>query len=461
MDTQALDGSAIASAATEDEALAVQNPEGCRLAVRTVLRSRSFAKANRLSAFLEYVCRLTIERREAEINEVNIGTNVFERPAHYNASDDTIVRTTARLLRQRLQAYYEGEGCGESIRIDIPRGGYVPTFSRTGLLQTSIQVAEPQSVLRPEALEQAKDEEGTNKASSAGPSRSKPLWRFFQFFAFLIVGAGLGAILATILIAHPDWLHGARSPSDKLWAALFPKDRNTLIVPADTLLQMYVKSTHHNVSIDDYITGDFVRSSDAVPPELAGLFQDYRAKRYTAVTSVALAAELGEIPKPAPERMQVRFARDLQLNDLKQSNAILIGAAQNDPWVQLFRKDLVFHLDWDILNDRWQILNDHPQAGEPTQWPWVRNDPERKSYSQIAFVPNLNGSGSVLILAGTSMAGTQAASEFLFNPQKMDPILKRALRPDGSLGPFEVLLQANLLGNGSINAKIAGVRVHP
>ena len=99
-------------------------------AVKRVLCSASFAKANRLHAFLNYICRLTLAGREGEINEVNIGINVFERRENYNASDDTIVRTTARLLRQRLQSYYETEGRADNIRIEIPRGAYVPKFQK-------------------------------------------------------------------------------------------------------------------------------------------------------------------------------------------------------------------------------------------------------------------------------------------------------------------------------------------
>jgi hypothetical protein len=109
------------------------NVDWRKAAVQRVLSSLAFAKANRLSTFLEYVCRLTLDGREDEINEVNIGINVFERRENYNASDDTIVRTTARSLRQRLKSYYETEGYADSVRIDIPKGTYVPTFVQIGV----------------------------------------------------------------------------------------------------------------------------------------------------------------------------------------------------------------------------------------------------------------------------------------------------------------------------------------
>ena len=33
-------------------------------------------------------------------------------------------------LRRRLEAYYLGAGRDDPVRIEIPKGGYVPTFSR-------------------------------------------------------------------------------------------------------------------------------------------------------------------------------------------------------------------------------------------------------------------------------------------------------------------------------------------
>jgi hypothetical protein len=63
-----------------------------------------------------------------EISETLIGHRVFGRPADYNSGDDSIVRTEARNLRLRLERYFAGEGEGEPILVEIPRGGYLPVF---------------------------------------------------------------------------------------------------------------------------------------------------------------------------------------------------------------------------------------------------------------------------------------------------------------------------------------------
>lgn len=63
-----------------------------------------------------------------EVTEVLIGQRVFERPPTYNPGEDSIVRTEARSLRQRLGRYFETEGASEPVILEIPRGGYTPVF---------------------------------------------------------------------------------------------------------------------------------------------------------------------------------------------------------------------------------------------------------------------------------------------------------------------------------------------
>jgi hypothetical protein len=99
------------------------------IAVQQLIASRSFSKSSRLTSFLSYICRCALEGRNDEITEQQIGIHGFERPVNYNPGEDNIVRTTARQLRQKLALYYQEEGSSDEIRVDIPRGGYHPTFS--------------------------------------------------------------------------------------------------------------------------------------------------------------------------------------------------------------------------------------------------------------------------------------------------------------------------------------------
>src|ERR1700753_424789 len=100
-----------------------------KLACR-VAASKGLSKSDLLPKFLQYVCEQQLLGNSHEITEQRIGTQIFNRAPDYNPGEDNIVRSYARLLRKRLDEYFEGEGRDEPMRIVIPRGGYVPVFQQ-------------------------------------------------------------------------------------------------------------------------------------------------------------------------------------------------------------------------------------------------------------------------------------------------------------------------------------------
>src|SRR5262249_18533659 len=66
-----------------------------------------------------------------ELKESVIGAEVFGRKPDYNPKRDPIVRTEARRLRERLSQYYEGVGANDGVKIELPKGGYVPVIRGT------------------------------------------------------------------------------------------------------------------------------------------------------------------------------------------------------------------------------------------------------------------------------------------------------------------------------------------
>jgi hypothetical protein len=100
----------------------------CRSLVARILASPEFQRAPRLRAFLDYVVERKLAGSPEDVTEVLIGHRVFGRPATYSPGEDSIVRTEARTLRQRLDRYFAAEGADEPVIIEIPRGGYLPVF---------------------------------------------------------------------------------------------------------------------------------------------------------------------------------------------------------------------------------------------------------------------------------------------------------------------------------------------
>jgi len=102
--------------------------ETVRSALDSVLRSPPFAASPKLKDFLRYCVERTLEGRGDEIKEYSIGHEVYGRNKHFDPQIDSIVRVEAARLRRKLAEYYEGAGRNDGLRIDLPKGGYVPEF---------------------------------------------------------------------------------------------------------------------------------------------------------------------------------------------------------------------------------------------------------------------------------------------------------------------------------------------
>ncbi len=82
------------------------------------------------------------------------------------------------------------------------------------------------------------------------------------------------------------------------------------------------------------------------------------------------------------------------------------------------------------------------------------------TYGVIDYLPNLDGSGHVLIIQGLNMAANQAAAYTLFDVQAMKPILRQASLPNGSLRSFELLIETSSIGATAPGAQIIASRFY-
>ena len=113
------------------------SPQTVRDELHRILRSVLFANAQRPGQFLQFVVERTLAGKQEHIKEYLIGVEVFGRPATYDPKDDPVVRIEAGRLRKKLAEYYSGFGATDLLIIELPKGGYVPTFRpRTAPLET-------------------------------------------------------------------------------------------------------------------------------------------------------------------------------------------------------------------------------------------------------------------------------------------------------------------------------------
>ncbi|HLY20274.1 MAG TPA: hypothetical protein VKR61_23765 [Bryobacteraceae bacterium] len=102
------------------------SPESVRAHLDKILSSNLFTGAERQSRFLRFIVEEALAGHQ--LKETLVGVEVFGRKPAYDPRLDGVVRVEAVKLRSRLKEYYESEGSEDSVRIDLPKGGYLPCF---------------------------------------------------------------------------------------------------------------------------------------------------------------------------------------------------------------------------------------------------------------------------------------------------------------------------------------------
>lgn len=98
--------------------------------LQSILADPEFQCTERNKKFLRFVAEELFAGREGALKAYSVAVDVFGRPASFDATTDPIVRIEATRLRAALARYYELRGHDRSIIIELPKGRYVPVFSR-------------------------------------------------------------------------------------------------------------------------------------------------------------------------------------------------------------------------------------------------------------------------------------------------------------------------------------------
>jgi hypothetical protein len=414
-----------------------------------IASSDIFAKSELLPRFLLHICELYLQDRADEIREHLIGVRVFGRPEGYNPGDDNIVRNYAVQLRKRLSLYFEREGWREPYWIEIPRGGYVPVFHlRKPVNDPPLLPAVPLSEPDPAPAGITPPPSVASSQASA-PSRRTD-WRMF----FLGLAAALPLLLGAVLILKLRTASPAtpRIPNP-LWSVLFTKDRDTFIVPADSGLGTLQNLTGQPVTLTDYLSGKYFSDVKSTGIDTGNL-EDLRTQRYTSMVDLNITSKLVQLPDVVQDHLIIRYARDLRMDDLKDGNAILLGAIHTDPWVSLLQEKLNFQFSCGKHVDDCFILNTHPAAGERSVYRIAPDDPSHETYAIVALLPNLGQTGKILLIEGLNVAGTEAAANLVLDDPTMRSILGQIKLHDGSLKPFELLIETKTVDAQALPAQV-------
>lgn len=405
----------------------------CVALVARIAHSNSFARSERLSAFLKYACAKTLEGRTGDLTEYQIGLNVFARSPGYNPGEDSIVRSHARLLRQRLETYFQEEGRSEPIVATIPKGSYALHF-------------EPRKVDVPSA---------PAAVSSIPKTGDKSVWRWP-----VALGGGLVLIAAILLTWQGIRRAQMKTLVESLWSRIFASGVRTIIVPADSTLALLEDLGKQVVPLSDYLDRSYRNRIEPAGMD-AKLWNNVAGRRYTSVTDLMICTRLLRLPRWQSRDVVIRYARDLQMADFKGADMVLLGGVRANPWQEMFQDKMNFRIGYDAGTEENRVVNSQPLAGELAAYNERHDHSYHRAYGIIDVIPGLNSSTSILIVQGTSAAGTEAAADFLFDNQLLEAALKRISGGASKLPHFEMLLQADTVGGSAQRPQIVATRVIP
>jgi TolB-like protein len=119
--------------------------EAVRAQLRSILGSSTFSSLTKTKQFLAYIVEETLAGNGRKLKQYNIATEAFGRDSSFDPELDPVVRLEAGKLRKALDTYYLNNGVSDRVRIAVPKGGYIPSFTWA----ESVPAVIPSALARP------------------------------------------------------------------------------------------------------------------------------------------------------------------------------------------------------------------------------------------------------------------------------------------------------------------------
>ncbi len=405
--------------------------------IEKLLSSHSLHGSESLCKLLRYLATQSLEHPGASPKEYQIATEVFGRQQDFDPHIDSMVRVQAGRLRTKLAEYYNSEGAEDPILVEIPKGTYALTFHH-------------RSTVAPRTASGAASEAPPGSLDSVQPPR--------RWSSVLLL---LAVVLSAVVSVATDRLLTRGS------AAARPANE---VVAAPVAFRVFWKG---------FLTGPeepwviFSNAAFVGRPD-TGMRYYNRARdekafildHYTGVGEVLAVHALDKVFASLHQDLHVKRGSLFSLDDAKNNDLIFIGSpSENLTLLEIpGTQEFVFkQLTTGLRVGNVAIINTHPQSGEPKIFLASPSDqPLTEDYSVVALIKGLNPSRSVLILAGTTTIGTQAAVEYVCQQNSLQELLLRlSVSNSGELKPFEAVIRVKVARGVPVGSELVALRKGP
>jgi hypothetical protein len=428
------------------------SPEEVEAQLSRILQSRTLGHSTVLQSFLRFVTEQKINGRASDVSEYTIATKALGRGPDFDSAADTIVRTQAYRLRQKLAEYYGSEGRSDAILIEIPKGHYIPSFrarhfAEDPVLDEGLNLLLPTTACAPRGSRHPR-----SPKRLALPLRAALPVLFLSLIAFgLLFGLELSSR------SHASKTPPISNPVDAFWRGFLQNDREPIIAYTNALCLAtesgdFISYRGGEVGDRGTIVDPAIASRVMKRHEIHSLGNMYFEDSVTGVGDVLAATAISNAIIRTGGQPSLKRGRLLTTYDLETHNVVFIGS----PFVNELLNEIPGHRKFVFMREPriWESHIDDiaPQKDQPVSYSSERAHDTRvilSDYAVVTCLPGLKQNRKILILAGLTTSGTAAAAQFATSPDgiaEMARRLQRASQKDSQPWPsyFEFLIRAQL-----------------
>lgn len=408
--------------------------EQCFQQIDKLTNSHSLRGSESLCKLLRYLAEHSLDHPGVAVKEYQIATEVLGRSGGFDPQSDSTVRVQAGRLRVKLAEYYSHEGPNDPVLVELPKGSYALTFH--------VRTPQPPVGISEVALPPREDAKPLKEASHRG-------WLIAVVTLSILLAAALGAS-ALLLVSRSHAQAAAKPPISDSYRTFWSRFASGPQPP------LVVFSNGSFVGRPETGMRYFKASADA---------KAFILDHYTGVGEVLAVHQLDHVFTLLNQQLRVKRGSLFSLDDAKNNDLIFVGSpAENLTLLDVpGTREFVFQrVESGPRKGDLGVLNVHPLPGEPAMFLGsMPNFPTKEDYAVVALVPGIDPAQSVLILAGTTTFGTQAAAEYVCREDSLAELLRRlsVLKPE-DMKPFEALLHVKVTHGVPVIADLVSVRRH-
>jgi len=402
--------------------------------INRLVTSHALHGSESLCKLLRYLAKHAVDHPGTPIKEFQIATEVFGRSPDFDPQLDSMVRVQAGRLRSKLTEFYSSDGLEDPIVVELPKGTYVLSFHHRNASTAKAAPGALNGAVRTEGIEKSTERRWGTEVISLS---------IFLAAAILVI--------VWLMATRNSSPVGLASEGDPVPAAFRVFWKGFTTGPEEPWVVF-----SNAAFIGRPETG--MRYRDAARDAGAPILD-----HYTGVGEVLAVHELDRVFALLHRRIRVKRGSLFSLDDAKNNNLIFIGSPVENLSLLEIPGTQEFVFEQFVSGPRkgdHAIINKHPQPDEGKEFFATPSGvPLAEDYAVLGLVKGINPGQSVLILAGNTTIGTQAAVEYVCRQSSLEELLLRlSVSPDGELKPFEAVIRAKVARGVPVETELVAIR---